>query len=659
MCMRALGVLFAVAIVNPSWALHKETPQGTRLTSGADHSHSAGRSWGSYYAYASPVDLTGGGAVGRQAYVFSLLDYACQQGRPELRPVTETESAAGRPLPPCPNPKRPFLVRATNAQPSDEVDNPSVSVDGNIVAFEAYGRFNNSFDGQAGARRQIFVVNVATGQIIPVTGDGRGDSVKPSLNEKGTVLAFESTAPLLGGAAGFRNVFMYSVQSGQLWQVTKGAGASRNPMLNRIGNHLTLESQADLKGDGHDTGISQIFWYDKGTETLFQMTDGNASSRNPYLDERRPAEVYFESDATNLPGTSGGPGTQIYRARISSGELPFIEQMTFGPGDCTNPAIDPSGTRIVFLGTGDILQNGTFGRRLFALDIHDPVAVLYQLTGRGTVFPPVGASLGAWFATFATDQDVSGDGICGRQLFMVDYDPDHFITAGHVREAADQVGEVPGEPEPGNSADSCSDANKCTTDQCVNGLVCDNDIRPNGSQCTNGDLCSGIGSCQDGFCNVEAALNCNDNNACTVDSCDANAGGCQYAELNCLDGDPCTNDLCDPLEGCLHVLKDSFDGLECRADNVPPQSNDKKITRTLARALRLVATAKGKPARAAVRRLKRADTLLKSAVARIATSKSISDSDAQTLTAAITDLVNQIRKVVDELVAELGKGGAK
>ena len=56
MSLRALGVLFAVAIVNPSWALHKETPQGTRLTSGADHAHSTGRSWGSYYAYASSVD---------------------------------------------------------------------------------------------------------------------------------------------------------------------------------------------------------------------------------------------------------------------------------------------------------------------------------------------------------------------------------------------------------------------------------------------------------------------------------------------------------------------------------------------------------------------------------------------------------------------------
>jgi hypothetical protein len=333
--------------------------------------------------------------------------------------------------------------------------------------------------------------------------------------------------------------------------------------------------------------------------------------------------------------------------------------MTFGPGDCTNPAIDPGGGRVVFLGTGDILQNGTFGRRLFALDIRNPVWVMYQITGHGAVTPPVGASLGLWFATFASDADVAGTGICGRQLFLVDYDPDHFIEAGRVRAVADAPGKIPAEPEPGDANQSCSDANKCTNDQCVNGLVCDNDVRPNGASCTNGDLCSGIGTCQDGACNVEAALNCNDNNACTVDSCDANAGGCQYAELNCLDGDPCTNDLCDPLEGCLHVLKESFDGLECRADNVTPQSNDKKITRTLSRALKLVATAKGKPPRAAVRRLKKADVMLKSAVARIATSKNISDSDAQTLTAAITDLVNQIRAVVDELVAQLGKGGAK
>jgi hypothetical protein len=652
----ALGVLFAIGMVSPGMALHKETPQGTRLTSGADHSHSPGRSWGSYFAFASPVDLTGAGSVGRQAYVFSQLDYACQEGRPELRPPTETESS-GRPLPPCPNPERPFLVKATSALPTDEVDNPSVSVDGNIVAFEAYGRFNGFFGGTAGARRQIFVINLATKQIIPVTGDSRGDSTKPSLNEKGTVLTFESTAPLLGGLTGFRQIFMYSVQSGQLWQVTNGAAHSRNPMLNRNGNNLSFESSAALKSDGHDTGISQIYWYDKSTETVFQMTEGNASSRNAYIDERRPAQVYFESDATNLPGTSGGPGTQIYRVTLAAGELPFVEQLTFGPGDCTNPAVDPGGGRVVFIGTGDILQNGTFGRRLFALDVRNPVWILYQITGRGTVFPPVGASLGMWFATFQSDEDVAGTGVCGRQLFMVDYDPDHYVDAGRVRAPADSPGEVPAEPEPGDPSDSCSDVNRCTNDQCINGLVCDNDARPDGASCTNGDICSGIGTCQGGFCDVDDALDCNDNDACTVDTCDAGLGGCQHAAADCTDGDPCTDDLCDPVEGCFHLAKESFEGLDCRAGNVQAP-DDKRITRTLTRALRLVAAARNKPARAAIRRLRRADTMLKSAVARIAASKSISEAQAQTLVAAITDLVNQIRAVVSELQAQLG-GGAK
>jgi hypothetical protein len=85
---------------------------------------------------------------------------------------------------------------------------------------------------------------------------------------------------------------------------------------------------------------------------------------------------------------------------------------------------------------------------------------------------------------------------------------------------------------------------------------------------------------------------------------------------------------------------------------------DKKITRTLTRALKLVTAAKNKPPRAAMRRLKRADTMLKSAVARIATSDKIPEAQAQTLVAAITDLVNQIRAVVAELLAQLG-GGAK
>jgi hypothetical protein len=282
---------------------------------------------------------------------------------------------------------------------------------------------------------------------------------------------------------------------------------------------------------------------------------------------------------------------------------------------------------------------------------------MYQITATARS-PPVGASLGVWFATFSSDADVAGDGHLRPAALPGRLRPDHFIEAGRVRAAAEHRRD-PGRSPSRRPEPSCSDANKCTTDQCVNGLVCDNDVRPNGSQCTNGDQCSGIGTCQDGACNVEAALNCNDNNACTVDSCDASKGGCQYADLNCIDGDPCTNDLCDPLEGCLHVAKESFEGLECRADNVQKPANDKKITRALSRALNLVNSAKGKPPRGAARRPQKGGHHPQVRGGEDRDGEEHLRERCAVAVAAITNLVNQIRAVVSELEAQLGKGGAK
>ena len=75
----ALGLL----LPGPALAVQESTPQSIRVTSGAVHHHSTGRSWGRFFAYSSPVDLTGGGFGGNQIYVFSIVDYACQLGRPD------------------------------------------------------------------------------------------------------------------------------------------------------------------------------------------------------------------------------------------------------------------------------------------------------------------------------------------------------------------------------------------------------------------------------------------------------------------------------------------------------------------------------------------------------------------------------------------------
>ncbi len=45
---------------------------------------------------------------------------------------------------------------------------------------------------------------------------------------------------------------------------------------------------------------------------------------------------------------------------------------------------------------------------------------------------------------------------------------------------------------------------------------------------------------------------CDDNSACTEDTCDPASGGCTFAPINCDDGDQCTDDACDPDTGCTH-----------------------------------------------------------------------------------------------------------
>jgi hypothetical protein len=657
----AAVLAISALLTQPVAALNKEAPQAIRVTSGAPHTHPSTRSWGWYLAFVSSVDLTGEGSVGPQVYVFDLLNYSCQFGRPDLRPATQVPL-----FPTCPTTPTPFLVRATAGNPGDQISNPSVNSTGEVVAFEARGSFNNTFSGPAANRRQIFMRNLKTGVIHPVTGNPDGDSTLPSLNDTGGTLTFQSTANLLGTPTGISQVYMYTVPqsvapggtgTGALVVITRGMGNSTRPMLNKIGTHVVFQSTANLRGNGTDTGISQIFIYDRGSEKIVQLTDGNADSRNPYVEEKRPGALFFESDATDLPGTAGGPGTQIYRVTVQEGDLPVIEQFTFGPGNARWPAADPNGSRLLFVADGDLLQNGTTGNRLFALDYKTPVWGIYQITGRGNIDGPIGASLGLWFASFTSDVDVSGDGICGRQLYIVDYDPDHYIVAGKQRSVATQIGQLLGEPFPGNANDSCGDGDGCTSDVCQGGNTCTHSQLPENSQCAPGDVCTGVPTCQAGQCVATLGLDCDDHSACTDDLCDPDTG-CQHTDKDCADTNPCTVDSCVAVAGCVHDPLPSFDGLTCQNGQVGqsvPQNLAKKPSKKIRKAGNMLSNARSKKPKRASKLLARAAVLLEAAAADAAIDTNLSRQEASALVAAIDELLAQIATVVDQLQAA-GRG---
>ncbi len=125
---------------------------------------------------------------------------------------------------------------------------------------------------------------------------------------------------------------------------------------------------------------------------------------------------------------------------------------------------------------------------------------------------------------------------------------------------------------------TCDDDNPCTTDWCDQALGCQ--FTPNTSPCDDGDLCTLGDVCSQGECVPGLALDCDDSNPCTKDSCNPLVG-CKHTNnsdpcddkdpctltdkcvggacvgtgaMGCDDGNPCTTDYCDPMAGCNHAV---------------------------------------------------------------------------------------------------------
>jgi cysteine-rich repeat protein len=84
------------------------------------------------------------------------------------------------------------------------------------------------------------------------------------------------------------------------------------------------------------------------------------------------------------------------------------------------------------------------------------------------------------------------------------------------------------------------DGNPCTDDVCQDFVGCLHPPKPNGTSCSDGSICNGAETCQGGACAPGTALDCNDGNSCTADSCHPTNG--------------CVHDLSPPCAAALVSL---------------------------------------------------------------------------------------------------------
>jgi hypothetical protein len=113
---------------------------------------------------------------------------------------------------------------------------------------------------------------------------------------------------------------------------------------------------------------------------------------------------------------------------------------------------------------------------------------------------------------------------------------------------------------------ACDDGNPCTDDVCDGANGCQN--TPNTAACDDEDACTAGDVCADGACVPGAAVDCDDSNVCTDDSCDAASGCVNLANaVTCTDNDACTvGDVCEASACKPGAAADCDDGDGCTVD---------------------------------------------------------------------------------------------
>jgi len=177
--------------------------------------------------------------------------------------------------------------------PTGTSANPAVDRLGTKLAFES----NGDLAGNGNTARQIFYLALAGGLAfgnITQVSTGSGTSLNPSMDAAGRFVAFQSTSdPTSGADTGIPQIWTADVTRVKpqgdignpppvvLNRLTSASGPSSNPNLSDDGQFVVFQSTADLAGDGHDTGVTQIFAYHIPSGNFAQATNDPGGCRNP------------------------------------------------------------------------------------------------------------------------------------------------------------------------------------------------------------------------------------------------------------------------------------------------------------------------------------------------------------------------------------------
>ena len=162
--------------------------------------------------------------------------------------------------------------------PTGTSTNPSVSRKASAIAWESRGDLAGT---GMNSGRQIFFLRRSDPRVQQLSR-GRGESRNPALGGNDGVVAFDSTSdPVTGADTGMPQLWLSRTDDGSSAPVTAGQGASEFPSMSQDSRVIVFQSRAALDGDGHDTGVPQVFAYDAFGVTFARLTSNPAGCTLP------------------------------------------------------------------------------------------------------------------------------------------------------------------------------------------------------------------------------------------------------------------------------------------------------------------------------------------------------------------------------------------
>lgn len=297
---------------------------------------------------------------------------------------------------------------------------PSISADGRYVAFSSYA--DNLVENDTNSYMDIFIrdrlLNTTERVSVSSTNEqANGDSYHPSISADGRFVAFTSYSTNLAGGSnnGVSNIFVRDrlLNATRLVSASNtgetGNGNSFDPSISANGHYIAFSSYASNLVDSDTNDCSDIFVYDRTSNTIKRISvsnageEGNGDSYEPSISGNGNF-IAFTSCADNLVENDINNFSDVFVYDQTSGKIKRVSISSSGEegnSDSYEPSISTDGRYIAFTSYADNLidTDTNENRDVF---VHDQLS---GITERVSI-----SSDGEQFYEDSYNPSISGDG---------------------------------------------------------------------------------------------------------------------------------------------------------------------------------------------------------------------------------------------------------